>query len=84
MFSPTKITFLVFLCFPMGATAQVENAGFVTPSLTAHHLPLSFEENRGQVASEYDYVSRGPNYALLLNRSSATLLSHTAAIRRPQ
>jgi beta-propeller repeat-containing protein/Big-like domain-containing protein len=77
MFSPTKITFLVFLCFPMCATAQLENAGFVTASLTAHHLPLSFEENRGQVASEYDYVSRGPNYVLLLNRSSATLLSHS-------
>jgi hypothetical protein len=77
MFSPTKIAFLIFLCFPMGVTAQLENTGFVTASLTTHHLPLSFEENRGQIASEYDYVSRGPNYALLLNRSSATLLSHS-------
>jgi Beta-propeller repeat/Bacterial Ig domain len=81
MFSPTKITFLVFLCFPMGATAQLENARFDTASLTAHHLPLSFEENRGQVASEYDYVLRGPNYVLLLNRSSATLLSHSSNSR---
>ena len=77
MFSPTKIAFLIFLCFPMGVTAQLENTGFVTASLTTHHLPLSFEENRSQIASEYDYVSRGPNYALLLNRSSATLLSHS-------
>ena len=78
MFSQTKIAFLVFLCSPLGATAQLKGAGFVPASLTAHHLPLSFEENRGQVASEYDYVSRSPNYALLLNGSSATLLSRSS------
>jgi hypothetical protein len=66
----------------MYAPAQLDDAGFVTTDLGAHHLPLSFEQNRGQVASGYDYVSRNPGYALLLNRSSATLFSARNS-RRP-
>lgn len=40
---------------------------------TLAKLPLRFEENRGQAAREAKFVSRGPNYALLLTRSEAVL-----------
>ncbi|HWS99575.1 MAG TPA: SBBP repeat-containing protein [Pyrinomonadaceae bacterium] len=36
-------------------------------------LPLSFEENRGQVDAEVRYVSRGPGYTLFLTQTEAVL-----------
>lgn len=36
-------------------------------------LPLSFEENRGQADRQVRFLSRGPNYALLLTPSEAVL-----------
>lgn len=36
-------------------------------------LPLSFEENRGQADRAVKFLSRGPNYALLLTPSEAVL-----------
>jgi hypothetical protein len=36
-------------------------------------LPMSFEENRGQFADEFQFSARGPGYSVLLNASSAVL-----------
>jgi len=38
------------------------------------HQPLSFERNKGQAAREFDYLARGRNYSVLVNRASATVL----------
>ena len=40
---------------------------------TLGQLPLSFEENRGQVDTEVKYVSRGSGYTLFLTKTEAVL-----------
>jgi hypothetical protein len=40
------------------------------------HLPLSFEENRGQTDPHVKFLSRGSDYGLFLRASDATLVHH--------
>ncbi len=57
------------------APAAVEATG---PRVDLTRIPLSFEENRGQVPSPVKFVSRGPGYAVYLTPSEAVL-----AVARP-
>ena len=45
-------------------------------------IPLSFEPNRGQAASQSDFVARGPGYALSLNGNRAVLSTNAGAASR--
>src|SRR5688572_11081383 len=40
-------------------------------------LPLSFEQNQGQADRKVKFLSRGPNYALLLTPTEAALSLHS-------
>jgi hypothetical protein len=44
-------------------------------------LPLAFEPNRGQAGADVDYVARGANYAIALERGEATLVLEHARVR---
>jgi Beta-propeller repeat/FG-GAP-like repeat len=41
------------------------------------HLPLSFEENRGQADARVKYLSRGTDYGLFLTPTEATIVHNT-------
>src|ERR1700688_1984316 len=42
-------------------------------------LPLSFEANRGQADRSVDFISRGRNFEVMLDRAGATFLTGAAA-----
>ena len=42
------------------------------------HLPLSFEANRGQAERSVDFISRGRNFEVMLDRAGATILTGEA------
>ncbi|MGD0909409.1 MAG: choice-of-anchor D domain-containing protein, partial [Candidatus Acidiferrales bacterium] len=64
---------------PFPAAAKNAAGPRLVSSVVAH-LPLSFEENRGQAGSEAEFVSRGPGYSLALSGRSAVLV-HRAKVR---
>ena len=49
-------------------------------SKIVEHLPLSFEENRGQAGTQTKFLSRGPGYSLSLSANDAELV-HRAKVR---
>ena len=57
-----------------------DTAGPKLVSQVVEHLPLSFEENRGQAGTQAKFVSRGPGYSLSLSANDAVLV-HRAKVR---
>ena len=41
-----------------------------------NHLPMSFEENRGQTDAQVKYLARGKDYGLFLATTEATIVHH--------
>ena len=57
----------------------------LSPAVQANygHLPLSFEQNRGQTASEVQWLARGPASTLFLSGNDATIqLNHMEKVKR--
>src|SRR5947208_743062 len=48
-------------------------SGAPAPAAAYGELPLAFEANRGQAASQVDFLARGDGYALALTPSGAVL-----------
>ncbi|MGH9681596.1 MAG: choice-of-anchor D domain-containing protein, partial [Candidatus Acidiferrales bacterium] len=59
--------------------AAKSGAAHLVSSVVAH-LPLSFEQNRGQASAGAKYVSRGPGYSLSLTSRGAVFV-HRAKVR---
>jgi Calx-beta domain/Beta-propeller repeat len=51
-------------------------SGAPGPAAAYGNLPLAFEANQGQAASQVDFVARGSGYALALTSSDAVLALH--------
>ena len=49
------------------------SAGVTSKATLFQHQPLRFEQNRGQAPGRYQYVARGPNYRLSIDRDGNEL-----------
>ena len=64
---------------PPQATSPATPPASSAPGVALPQLPMQFEENRGQAASDVRYLARGPGYGLLLSRDQAVLRMATPA-----
>jgi beta-propeller repeat-containing protein len=66
-----------YILAALALAASLSASAATTPEQQAHellsHLPLYFEANQGQVASEVRYLSRSPEHTLFLTDSQAVL-----------
>ena len=70
-----SIVCLAFLCLPAVYAASQEASAAKQQQLveTYGRLPLSFEANQGQTASQVNFLSRGSGYSLFLTPGQAVL-----------
>jgi hypothetical protein len=67
--------FMTIACGYLAAGASTTHRGsnrqFKSVKQLIHNIPLAFEQNIGQAASEAKYISRGPGYELFLTTDQA-------------
>jgi hypothetical protein len=73
---------LAALASPAAAHNGYPGAAHTEPAGAAYaQLPLAFEPNRGQAATDIDFVARGQGYTIALNGTSASLGLGDTAVR---
>ena len=87
MYQPTlSFTLIALLTVGFGAAdaSEATQAPAAMPkTLSYGKLPLRFELNRGQTASEVDYLARGDGYVLYLTSGEAVLGLRQKAPNQP-